>query len=72
MISSTNQLSYVICSTVYVKNSEDKFLLLLHRKLNKWVPPGGKLEYDEMPNDAAVRECFEETGIKIKLLGDAP
>lgn len=27
--------------------------------------PGGKLETDELARDAAVRECFEETGIMV-------
>ncbi len=66
------QLKYVLCSTVYVRNSESKFLLLFHRKLNKWVPPGGKIACDEMPPDAAIRECFEETGLRIELIGDRP
>ena len=58
------------CVTVYVVNSKrDKHLLLLHKKLNSWLPPGGHIESNEIPDAAAIRECFEETGIKIKLLG---
>ena len=33
---------------------------------NKWNGIGGKIEINESPIDACVRECFEETGIKIK------
>jgi 8-oxo-dGTP pyrophosphatase MutT (NUDIX family) len=58
-----------LCVTVYVVNQENKFLMLLNRKLNKWVPAGGKVDRNETPDDAAVRECFEETGINIKLCG---
>lgn len=30
-----------------------------------WDIPGGRVEENELPRDAAVRECFEETGISI-------
>lgn len=45
-------------------------LLLLQRAANKleagkWGVPAGKLEKNELPIDAAVRELFEETGISI-------
>lgn len=32
---------------------------------NFWDIPGGGVEENELPRDAAVRECFEETGISI-------
>ena len=61
--------NYIFCSTAYVMNTMGKFLLFKHPKLKKWVPPGGKIEPYEMPQDAAIRECFEETGIQIHLIG---
>lgn len=30
--------------------------------------PGGKIERDETPEEAAERECLEETGIRISVL----
>ncbi len=45
-------------------------LLLWHRKLQKWLPPGGHIELDELPDDAARREVEEETGIRVELIGD--
>jgi 8-oxo-dGTP pyrophosphatase MutT (NUDIX family) len=35
-----------------------------------WLPPGGHIERNELPDDAAVREVFEETGVKIELVGE--
>lgn len=47
-----------------------KVLLLLHKKLNMWLPPGGHIEKDELPDEAAVREVWEEAGIECELVGD--
>lgn len=43
---------------------EGKVLLIHHRRLAKWLPPGGELEPDETPLEAAARELFEETGLR--------
>lgn len=32
-----------------------------------WDIPGGTVEPGEFPADAAVRECYEEVGIKIRI-----
>jgi 8-oxo-dGTP pyrophosphatase MutT (NUDIX family) len=41
-----------------------------HRKLAMWLPPGGHIEPDELPDDAAVREVREETGVLCELVGE--
>ena len=33
-----------------------------------WVTPGGYVDYDEDPRAAAIRECEEETGLRVELL----
>lgn len=43
-------------------------LLLLHRKLHKWFPPGGHIDPHELPDLAAIREVHEETGLRVRLL----
>jgi 8-oxo-dGTP pyrophosphatase MutT (NUDIX family) len=53
---------------VFVVNA-GAVLLHYHRKLGKWLPPGGHIEDDELPDDAAVREVLEETGIQARLVG---
>ncbi len=45
-------------------------LLFYHRSHNMWLPPGGHIEPDETPDDAAVREVFEETGLEVVLVGE--
>ncbi len=45
---------------------KDDTILLIHR-LGKWDLPKGKLEKNESSKIAAVREVFEETGVKAKL-----
>ena len=49
---------------------EGKVLLHHHRKLGMWLPPGGHIERDELPDEAAVREVLEETGIEVELVGE--
>ncbi|MBX7191324.1 MAG: NUDIX domain-containing protein [Sandaracinaceae bacterium] len=39
-------------------------LLIHHRRLGKWLPPGGELEEGETPLEAAARELLEETGLR--------
>jgi 8-oxo-dGTP pyrophosphatase MutT (NUDIX family) len=49
---------------------EGKVLLHRHRKLGMWLPPGGHIEEGELPDEAAVREVWEETGVRVELVGE--
>jgi 8-oxo-dGTP pyrophosphatase MutT (NUDIX family) len=53
-------------SSVYILDNQ-KVLLIFHKKLKKWLPPGGHLEANETPSEAVKREAFEETGLEIGL-----
>jgi ADP-ribose pyrophosphatase YjhB (NUDIX family) len=48
----------------------ERVLLLFHAKLAMWLPPGGHVEPNELPDDAAVREVREETGVDAELVGE--
>lgn len=54
-------------STVYIIDNE-KVLLIFHRKLQKWLPPGGHIHANETPPQAAKREALEETGLEIAFI----
>jgi ADP-ribose pyrophosphatase YjhB (NUDIX family) len=47
-----------------------RVLLHYHRKLDRWLPPGGHIEPNELPDDAALREVAEETGVRARLIGE--
>ncbi len=42
--------------------------LIRHPRLEKWMLPGGHVEPDENPAEAALREVAEETGLTARLL----
>ncbi len=50
--------------------SQGSILMHFHRKLSLWLPPGGHIEKDELPDEAALREVLEETGVAIRLVGN--
>ena len=47
-------------------------LLHWHKKLSRWLPPGGHIDRNELPDEAAIREVREETGLVVELVCDKP
>ena len=47
---------------------DNQVLLLFHKKLGSWLPPGGHLEDNELPHECAIRETKEETGLNIEII----
>lgn len=56
-------------TSVYIVRG-NKVLLHMHKVIGIWLPPGGHIELDEDPNEAAVREAKEETGLDVILSGE--
>lgn len=54
---------HVTGSAFIVDPSMTQTLLVHHRKLGKWLQPGGHCEPGETALQAAVREALEETGV---------
>jgi len=48
--------------------NKEKVLLIFHKKLQLWLPPGGHIEKDETPDDAVMREVLEETSLHVTLM----
>ena len=53
---------------VVIKNEKEELLVIFEKKWNCWVFPGGKMEPNETPLEAAKREVFEETNLVIEDL----
>ena len=61
---------YIVSVYAIIRNEKSEFLLLRrsedsHTNPGKWDLPGGKLEREEILEEAIVREIWEETGISI-------
>lgn len=48
-----------------VLHKKDKFLLLYHRDIDRWVFPGGKPESGETVKSSLLREVKEEIGVNV-------
>lgn len=57
----------------YLERDEKLLMLFRNKKAvdenhGKWIGVGGKFEEGETPEECAVREVFEETGLKVSSL----
>jgi 8-oxo-dGTP diphosphatase len=60
-----------VAAGVIVEREGD--ILLVRRRMQPhqgtWTFPAGFVDFDEDPADAAVRECREETGLEVEIIG---
>ena len=52
--------------TGVVVRDDERVLMIQRADDGRWVPPGGVLELSETPEECAVREVLEETGVEVK------
>lgn len=57
-INDANEPSIVVICAKY----NDKFVMCRHKGRKTWEIPGGHIEKGELPESAAKRELYEETG----------
>lgn len=53
--------------SILVFNEDSQLLLVKHADVKRWTLPGGMIEPEELPAEAAIREMWEETGLFVKL-----
>ena len=56
-----------VFAVAFITNERDEVLLIHNRNRNGWELPGGAVEPNEDPRDAALREAEEEAGVKARL-----
>jgi len=58
---------------VYVIAFRDHEFVMVRHRARAWEMPGGRIEQDESPEDAARREFIEETGMVLRdVVGRMP
>lgn len=62
-----HQLLLMPSVTILTFDTQGRVLLVKHADKGLWVTPGGSIEPNETPADAAVREMWEETGLFVEL-----
>lgn len=62
-------MNYPVVSIAGAIFSPDRtqILLIKRRDVPVWVLPGGGIEKNESPENAVIREIFEETGFTVKI-----
>ena len=63
---------HLVSYSIVLDIEKQKILLTAHRKSRLWLPPGGHVEMEEHPEEAAKRELEEELGKSFTLLQVEP
>jgi len=61
-----NALVLVPSVSALLYDGQGRMLLVRHANRDVWATPGGAIEPDEPPQDAVVREVWEEIGLTVE------
>ncbi len=63
------ELIFVPAASVLAVDDDERVLLVHEVDHDAWSTPGGAIDVDERPEDAARREVLEETGLTVTIDG---
>jgi 8-oxo-dGTP pyrophosphatase MutT (NUDIX family) len=61
-----------VTGSAIVRDSDGRILLHRHKRLGIWLQPGGHVDPGESCEEAALRETWEETGLRGELADADP
>jgi 8-oxo-dGTP pyrophosphatase MutT (NUDIX family) len=64
-----SELIFMPAVSTLVTDDRGRVLLVLETDIDAWSTPGGSVDVDERPADAARREVLEETGLNVRIDG---
>ena len=65
------RVGHITGSAWIVNRTGERMLLTHHRKLGRWLQPGGHSDGDPDTLEVALREAWEESGLEVRALDEA-